>query len=142
MRQDTIMSNSKPALLRAILIDPIAQHIDEIHIEPGLASIRSALRCDMIDIVQLGRDADLFVDDEGRLVEDQRCFSLPGAEIIAGRALILASDEEGETIGTRIPLAPIQAMVRWLPVGFDYTPPEPVVIGFDRLETLKFLLPR
>jgi hypothetical protein len=132
--------------MRAILIDPVAETVTTIDLQPGLAAMYAALGCSCIDLRSVGRDpagrsVDLICDDVGRLTDDQRCFMIGDGMLIAGRALLVASDNAGNTVGTALPLAHAAEKVTFLPEGTDYDPPEPVVIGFSDFAMMKFLIP-
>jgi hypothetical protein len=90
--------------MRGLIIDPKekATWIQEIP-EDGLAGIYAAIEADCFDVVRMGQTCGLnidgYVDDEGLFREDQSFFELPNGQVIAGRMLVLASDDEGETVG-------------------------------------------
>lgn len=89
------------------------------------------VRC--IDIRSVGRDhlgqsVDVICDDEGRLVDFMACCGMGGtaekpALVLAGRVLLVGSDDEGETCSTALPLFEAVRKIRWLPWDFDYSPP-------------------
>lgn len=129
--------------VRAILIDPEARTVTAGYQQKGLYPIYATLRCSCFDICDLGPDqmgapVSLYCDDEGRFKEAQSCFKI-GGRLIAGRALLLSHDRDGETVGTQLDLARAAAAVQWLDAGTDYTPPEPTVIGFSSWDMLKFI---
>jgi hypothetical protein len=152
--------------IRAALIDPWARTVSIVQLEPGLAALYGALTgpgfptadefptdpaawgeleretidVRSIDIRELGMRQDLICDDEGRLRDNQACFSI-GGQLIAGRALIASHDDEGNTTSTTLTLEALTRPVQWLPFDTDYTPPAPVVIGFDSWDMLKFIQP-
>ena len=104
----------------------------------------AALECDCIDIRGIGRDprfgmpVDLIVDDIGRFKPDQACFRLggEGGILIAGRGLLMSNDGRGETTSSTLTLTDAAEQIEFLPQGFDYEPPVPVVIGFDSFDQL------
>lgn len=130
--------------MRAILIDPVAQTITEIETTGTLEGMREAIASQWIDIIGIAGapiHADLVIDDEGRLASGQRCFHIltqRGVHLIAGRALIVSHDAEGDTIATLFPLEAARALVRWCAEGTDYTPEPPLVVGFKSEEMMKF----
>lgn len=155
--------------MRAILINPFDRTVEEFNLEPGLRAMYAALsgpgfpveddcpngfptdpgdwqglereQMDVhcIDIRSLGGAQDLICDDNGRCIGFNACFQL-GEALIAGRALIVSHDREGETIGTTLPVELARSTVKWLAWDTDYTPPAPTVIGFDSFDMLKFLV--
>lgn len=129
--------------MRGILIDPFTQTVSEVTVLPGLAGLKEHLQCDWIDIRCLGHDnglpVDLVVDDEGRLAEGQRCFRLGGEKgvLIAGRGLIMSSDGAGNTVATTLPTDLVTDRLEWMPEGFDYTPPPPVITSYGSFEEMR-----
>jgi hypothetical protein len=93
-----------PTML-AVLIDPEARDpIQAITLDTragSLAALYQAIGCTCVDVVRLTSSGlDMWIDDEGLLHERPRLFVLPGfGQPYAGRAVILRSDPEGETIG-------------------------------------------
>lgn len=149
--------------IRTILIDPFARTITEHQLAQGLAAIYAALSgpgfptadefpldpkqwdglerepmdVDCIDIRSLGGRQDLVVDDIGRIRGPNACFCFMGGEPLAGRALIYSHNDEGEAIGTTLPLALVEERLDWLPWDTDLTPPPPMVVGFSSFEAMR-----
>lgn len=95
--------------MKAIKINCVEKlaHLTEIDYEgKGISAIYEAIDASLFQIVTLGQvgnvSVDLYIDDEGRLKERNEenggGFSLGGDQYV-GHGLILASDEEGETVG-------------------------------------------
>jgi hypothetical protein len=83
-------------MMRAILIDPFTQTIEEVDYSGDYKDIYSLIECDLFTTVYLPNTSDdtLFVDDEGLYVENQRFFKIDGFEQpLAGRGLLLGTDE-------------------------------------------------
>ena len=121
--------------VRMILIDPTRRAIIAGWVVPNHAAMSGAIGCSLIDMRCVGRDdagrmADLIIDDEGRLIEGQRCFTM-GGTLFAGRALLAGSDDGGNTVGTALTISAVTRQVQWAPASTDYTPAPPVVIGFE-----------
>ena len=70
--------------LNVILIDPYDQSISRVDIDGSLESIYKVLQCRLIDIMNLGENIDLIMDDEGRLNSKNRWFAW-GGNSFAGR---------------------------------------------------------
>lgn len=135
-----LASEQSPGMVRMILIDPVAKEIAEGWLETGLASLYATLGCHCIDIVRVGKDpmgrsTDMIVDDNGRLTTGQSCFRM-GNHLIAGRALLAGSDDQGEMISTALHLSEVKRQVQWVAPSIDYTPPEPVIMAFDNYDDL------
>lgn len=87
--------------MKAILIDPREMDVTEIDVplEGGnYGAIAEALQCELFTVAQyLNSEGDaLFCDDEGMLHHPEHFFMFNGTPL-AGRGLVLGSDEEGET---------------------------------------------
>ncbi|HEX5213281.1 MAG TPA: hypothetical protein VFW22_16270 [Pseudolabrys sp.] len=155
--------------MRAILINPFDRVVSEIDLVPGLAAKYAALSgpgfpvgdeegnfptdpikwegldrepmpVRLIDVVSLGEPHDLVIDDEGRFADNQACFGLRcGPDLIAGRALLVQCDDQGDTVATTVPIDAVRAAVVWLPWDTDYTPSGPTFISFSDDVVRKFL---
>jgi hypothetical protein len=109
--------------IRAILIDPADRAVREIWLlagkDSGLDAIRWALGDDdiTIDVANLGRHADLYFDDEGLLkLEEGRVYPFqewPGRPPLAGRALLLDRDEQGDTISSPLDASVVSQIVQF-----------------------------
>ena len=82
------------------VIDPYKEEIRVIDLPSDkleLATIYDLLECATFDVHSLSEDTDLFIDDEGLLVEEQRFFSIDN-KVFAGNGLIVgAVNEEGHS---------------------------------------------
>jgi hypothetical protein len=102
--------------MRAILIDPFAKTVTEAEYEGDYHQVYSLIHADTFTVVQLDDEGDaLFLDDEGLLKEGQEFFAIGNyPSPLAGRGLILGTDDEGESVATRISLDVVRAAVHWL----------------------------
>ena len=103
-------------MMRAILIDPFTQTIEEVDYSGDYKDIYGLIECDLFTTVYLPNTSDdtLFVDDEGLYVENQRFFKIEGYEQpLAGRGLLLGTDEEGESIDCMSTVEEVKAIVSW-----------------------------
>jgi len=82
--------------LDLILIDPYDQSISRVDIDGSLKSIYEVLQCRVIDIMNLGENIDLIMDDEGRLNSKNRWFAW-GGNSFAGRCLVASHNDDGDT---------------------------------------------
>lgn len=86
-------------MLEAILIDPSTQSITRTTIPDGLEGLYETLRCETVDAIDLGSGITLWIDDEGLLKDNQSFFELINfGQPIAGTAVILSTDKDGESI--------------------------------------------
>jgi len=102
--------------MRAILIDPFTQTIEEVDYSGDYKDIYGLIQCDLFTTVYLPNTSDdtLFVDDEGLYVENQRFFKIDGFEQpLAGRGLMLGTDEEGESVDCMSTVEEVKAIVTW-----------------------------
>lgn len=101
-------------MLNAILIDPIAMTVHPLRIQHGLDAMYEAIGCELVDCVTIGDGIDLWVDDEGLFNCPDHVFILPGLhQPIAGRALILSHDDDGETTSATVGFEQIRDAVIW-----------------------------
>lgn len=102
--------------MRAILIDPFTKTIEEVDYSGDYKDIYGLIECDLFTTVYLPNTSDdtLFVDDEGLYVENQKFFKIDGFEQpLAGRGLLLGTDEEGESIDCMSTVEEVKAIVSW-----------------------------
>ena len=102
--------------MKAILINPFDQTIKETEYTGDYREIYSLVECRTFDCVRLTPHEDMYIDDEGLLIDNQRYFRMLeiGANY-AGKALLLSHDDEGETTGTNWTLQDVKSMVEFLP---------------------------
>ena len=102
--------------MKAILINPFDQTIKETEYTGDYREIYSFIDCRTFDCVRLTPHEDMYIDDEGLLIDNQRYFRMVeiGANY-AGKALLLSHDDEGETKATNWTLQDVKDMVEWLP---------------------------
>lgn len=110
----------------AILIDPFAQTVTEVeHDADNYRDIYRLLSAPEhpVDLFTttyssvLAEDDAIFVDGEGLLKGPTGFFTLPGTSTLAGRGLILGSDEEGETVGSATSIEAVRKAVTFIGTG-------------------------
>lgn len=104
-------------LLTTIIIDPAEWTVTAQKVEPTLQAMYAALAVDpfwsgTIARVALDRTHDLWIDDNGCLAPARPVFLIHNRPI-AGAAMILSHDEDGESAECMIPLAEIVRRVAW-----------------------------
>jgi len=108
--------------MKGILINPYDETIKEVEYTGDYREIYSLIECRVFDCVRLTIENDMFIDDEGLLLRGvQRYFSIKDRNY-AGKALLLAHDDEGESVATTFTLEEAKDMVEWLPEGHRETP--------------------
>ena len=100
----------------ALLIDTPNQTIEIVDYSGDYKDIYGLLGCELFSSVYLegvGEDT-LYVDDEGLYVENQVFFNIKGCpQPLAGRGLILGTNDEGDSIDCMSSLEQIKDMVTW-----------------------------
>ena len=107
--------------MKAILINPFDQTIKETEYTGDYREIYSLVECRTFDCVRLTIENDMYIDDEGLLIDNQRYFSIEGRNY-GGKALLLSHNSEGETTATDWTLQETKDMVEWLPETHKETP--------------------
>lgn len=103
--------------MRAILIDPEARTIVEVdHDNSSYKNISKTIEASCFDVVSLARGDTIYVDDEGLLRPNHYFRWVPADHlvILAGKALILGSDNEGDSVDAKISLQEVKDSVRFV----------------------------
>ena len=102
--------------MKGILIDPFTRTITERDIaRDGLKDIYDSISAECFCCVALDRGDALYCDDEGLYRENQEFFAIGRyPQPIAGRALILGCDPEGNSVTPKVSLDTVRKHVRWL----------------------------
>jgi hypothetical protein len=110
--------------LDLILIDPYDQSISRVDIDGSLESIYEVLQCRVIDIMNLADNGeyniDLIMDDEGRLINNNRWFSW-GGNSFAGRCLVASHNDDGDTDSCPLQISQIKNL-EFLEEGYSEEP--------------------
>ena len=107
--------------MKAIVINPFDETIEEAIYLGHYKEIYSFLECRTFDCVYLDNREVLYIDDEGLLVNETRYFTINN-RVLAGKGLILGSDKDGETADVGLTLQMVKDMVEWLPEGHKEEP--------------------
>jgi hypothetical protein len=95
------MTNNNP-MKRAILIDPFTETVSQVTlVDTKFQTLRTLIDCEIITMTGLADGVDMILDDEGLLKDSnsQAYFKFGiGSQPFAGKALIVGTDEEGETV--------------------------------------------
>lgn len=107
--------------VRGILIDPFKCEITEVeHDASDYKGIykhlsHESMPVDLFTVVNLDDGDAIFVDDEGLLKPCDRFFVWAGYhQPLAGKGLILGSDDEGETQSVKIAIDKVKRMTEFL----------------------------
>jgi len=109
--------------MKGILINPHEETITEVEYSGNYKEIYSLIDCRTFDVAMAKENNDLYLDDEGLFKDNQKYFRMVelGANY-AGKGLILAHDDEGESIATTLTLQEVEDMVQWLPDTYKAEP--------------------
>tara|TARA_Y100001963_G_scaffold22759_1_gene29857 strand:+ start:1289 stop:1765 length:477 start_codon:yes stop_codon:yes gene_type:complete len=111
--------------LNGILIDPFQKKVTTVKVDTAniLRSKYDLIGCDMVELVNYTYTSvieDIWCDEEGLAVAtgEQRYFKvsdLPNKHhgVIAGKGLILGSDNEGDTISTSLTIGEVLPRISW-----------------------------
>jgi hypothetical protein len=101
-------------MTRYLLIDPFRKEVRVVHHDGSLASLYVLLNCDLVTVAHSYK-FDLFVDDEGLFKADQKFFMVDGfPQPLAGYALAVAVDEDGDTIAPDLLPEELEARVLFI----------------------------
>lgn len=112
--------------MRALLIDPKTQTIAETTYTGDYKHIYTLIESSLFDVVRLGdkEENTIFVDDEGLIngkADPDVCgmFRVDGDNpaYLAGKGLMLATDSDGESVGTTMPLETLRERIAFGVVG-------------------------
>ena len=103
--------------MRAILIDPQQRTVTEIEVQgKDYTELYGILDCDIFtSSVRFETEDMMLIDDEGLFKEPEDFFILTQdfPAPIAGKAVILGTDDEGDTAPCLIPLERITKQISW-----------------------------
>ena len=107
--------------MRGILINPFDTTIKEVVYTGDFREIYDLIGCRSFDCVRLYETQDMYIDDEGLLIDNQMYFTM-NDRVYAGKGLLLSHDDEGESTSTNLDLQMVEDMVEWLPEGHTEEP--------------------
>ena len=88
--------------IKAILIDPFTETVSQVTlVDTKLQTLKHLIECEIITMAGLADGVDMILDDEGLLKDSefQAYFKFGiGSQPFAGKALIVGTDDEGETV--------------------------------------------
>lgn len=102
---------------KAILINPQNKAIYEVQVGDGIEDVYKFIGCDCFTCVALKDNYSevLYLDDNGFLYPNHYFFIEGYPKELAGKALILGGNEEGETISTNYTVEEIRQKVTFSP---------------------------
>lgn len=113
-------------LVEVIVIDPFKQEVrwGSFNDNGDPNELTDIMGCNTIDVVKLGGDVIMFVDDNG-LLYDNRYFSFKTAEktqAFAGICVLAVSDGEGGTKSFNRDIGAVREIVEWKHEGYSEEP--------------------
>ena len=113
-------------LVDVIVIDPFKQEIrwESFNDNGDPNALTDIMGCNTIDVVKLGGDVIMFVDDNG-LLYDNRYFSFKTAEktqAFAGICVLAVSDGMGGTKSFNRDIGAVREIVEWKHKGYSEEP--------------------
>lgn len=103
--------------MRAILIDPFDESVTEVEYDGDYKNIYKLLshpehHVDCFTVVYLENGDGIFVDDEGLFKDPKHFFTYTGYDQpIAGKGLVLGTDEEGNSVSPKTVLGDLQPKI-------------------------------
>lgn len=109
--------------MKAVFINAVERKVEEVQVKNELHALYERLGCDMIQVVPLGGNFLLIVDEEGRL-RDWKCgFRMADGEGIAGNGLIVCDNGKGDFTDCRIPAGVVECITTFLDLEKAPLPP-------------------
>lgn len=104
--------------MRAILINSEAETVTQVEHSGDYRDIYRLCGFDTFTTLDLGDGETLYIDDEGLLKNPEHFFALVGPDfrfdqLLAGNGLILATNDEGESVGSTLALDLVRQNVRF-----------------------------
>lgn len=101
---------------KGILINVKDETITEVQVG-DFRHIQKLVDCDLFDVVGLGKQQDVYVDDEGllKLTPESKFFVIEGyPQPLCGNGLVLGHDMEGNSVNTKFTVDQIKEKVRFM----------------------------
>ncbi len=109
--------------MRAIFINAVDRKVEEIQIENELHAFYERIGCDMIQCLDVGANHVLVCDEEGRLRNWKVGFRWPKSEGIAGNALVVRDNGDGDFTDSNLPVELFEIAVKFLNLKKHPLPP-------------------
>ena len=105
--------------MRAILINPQDKTITEVDYNGDYHHIYRLIDATCFDCVRIDARETIYIDDEGLINgkgNEVGFFYVKGDRpvALAGKGLILSTDDEGKSVGTELTVDAVRAMIDWV----------------------------
>ena len=115
--------------MKAIFIDAVNRKVEEVQVENELHAFYEKIGCDMIEIIHLGGEHLMVVDEEGKLKENKGGFTFLGwGTVIAGTGIVLGGNSS-KLKALQEKLASFEMMTEWVDAA-EVPPPHAFVTAF------------
>jgi hypothetical protein len=105
--------------MKAYLIDPYEHSITGVDYSGDYKDIYKLIDCQTFDCVGFNGDDTLYVDDEGLYKDNPEFFMIKGySQPLCGKALVLGTDRDGNSIRPVVSLTKLKSMVTFIPAFF------------------------
>lgn len=118
--------------MKAIFINAMERKVELVEIGNTLEAMYEKIGCEMIEVVEIGAGHGVICDEEGRCRNWAMGFNFGGATTIAGNALIVRLDDEGDFADAVLPVELFSS--RAVFVDLKAHPLPPPRIGFAFIE--------
>ena len=109
--------------MRVILVNPFDETVKEAVYGGDFREIYDLIEGRTFTVQMIDEDNDLYLDDEGLLVQGpQRYFEYKNLGTFAGKGLIMAHDDEGDSKATTLDLIEVSSMIEFKPEGYSQEP--------------------
>lgn len=117
------MSNS----IEVIVVDPFKETITKQVIlnNQSPEEFSKMLNCNAFDVVRLGDDVIMYIDDNGLLYDTNRYFKLESTTTsytYAGIGILACDDGDGETISFDRDIRSVEKLIEFMPEGHKEEP--------------------
>jgi len=109
--------------MKAVFINAEDQKVEAVEVGTSLKALYRQLKCETIELVRLGGNYLLIVDEEGRLRNWKVGFRLADGEKIAGNGLIVRADGNGDFTDCPLPAGLVAEMTVFLDLEKNPLPP-------------------
>ena len=115
--------------MRAIFINAVDRKVEEVQVENKLEAFYDKIGCETVELLGLGRNFVLAVDEEGRLRDWKVGFRMGTGEGIAGNALIVCENRRGDFTDCPLPAGVVAEITEFL--DLEKNPLPPPAFGFS-----------
>jgi hypothetical protein len=99
--------------MKAFLINPFDKTVSEVDYSGDYQDIYKLIDAELFEVVYIDGNNAIYVDEEG-LFKNEQAFFQVGYAMLAGRGLVLGTDDEGESISPAISLKDLAKKVTFL----------------------------